>query len=157
MVKILCFLCLLLPLSSWAQQPAADSIAPNPPRWQRVSSSTGRQGECQEVLQCDSLTGVLRVYYASGQLKSYTPFLSRQHAQKWGVATCWYESGQLQSREDFINGQRHSLLVYYPNGTLKRQTTYADNQEMLGYCYGPAGQPLPYTPYEQPPLYPGER
>ncbi|WP_151088415.1 toxin-antitoxin system YwqK family antitoxin [Hymenobacter baengnokdamensis] len=155
MVKILYSLCLLLPLGSRAQQLAADSIAPDPPALRRVSSSTSQEGECQEVLQCDSLKGVVRVYYASGRLKSYTPFISQQPTRRWGVATSWYESGQLQSREDFINGQPHSLLVYYPNGTLKRQTTYANNQEMLGYCYGPAGQPLPYTPYEQPPLYPG--
>ncbi|MEJ7661627.1 MAG: energy transducer TonB [Hymenobacter sp.] len=72
------------------------------------------------------------------------------------VLTTWYDLSQLHARQTFQRGQRKGdLLVYYPNGRLKRSTQYVAGNELPGSCFDPAGQPVPFFPYEQLPLYPG--
>lgn len=138
-----------------AAQAPADSLAPAPPAWRRVSSRITSAGECLEILQCDSSQSVIRLFYTSGRLKSYSAFTNGQRPMGWGVATSWYEDGQLWSRQEYADGQPQRLLVYYPDGALKRRATYAGGQELVAACYDPAGQPLAYARYEQPALYPG--
>jgi len=113
-------------------------------------------GYCAEVSYRDSVTGVTRVYYASGQLKQYSPFVYRPQYVLHGTQTTWYENGQLQSKEDFLGGQRHGdLLTYYPDGTLKRREQYTRGRGGVGTCYAPSGAVVPFFAYEQLPLYPG--
>ncbi|MVN75805.1 hypothetical protein GO988_05645 [Hymenobacter sp. HMF4947] len=140
----------------WAQQ--ADSLAPAPKAaavwW--VNSSTSAAGECTEVLTCDSLRGVVRIFYPSGRLKSYTSFMDIARCLPFGVATTWYENGQLWTQQAYQAGRREGeLLVYYPDGALKRRSSYVEGKEQIGSCFALDGQPIGYSVYEQTPLYPG--
>ncbi|OGX90942.1 hypothetical protein BEN49_21565 [Hymenobacter coccineus] len=109
-----------------------------------------------ETLRPDSSRAVVRRYYATGALQAYTPYLDLGRGVVHGTRTTWYEDGGLCTKEEYLGGRRQGeLLAYYPDGTLKRRDRFAADQNMLGACYGPDGRPVPYFPYEQPPLYPG--
>jgi len=136
---------------------AADSasypVAPDE-RW--VRSEADSTGECTEITHWSGPGGLVRVYHSSGRLKDYLPYADLAASKLHGVATSWYDNGQLAVRQTFLRGQRDGELVaYYPDGQLKRQTQYANGSEMLGQCFAPSGAPIPFFPYEQPPLYPG--
>lgn len=123
-------------------------------RW--VRSQTDSTGECTEVTHWSGPGGLLRVYHPSGRLKDYLPYADLAAGKLHGVATSWYDDGQLAVRQTFLRGQRDGELVaYYPDGQLKRQTQYTNGIEMLGQCFAPSGAPVPFFPYERPPLYPG--
>ncbi|WP_161599575.1 energy transducer TonB [Hymenobacter nivis] len=109
-----------------------------------------------ETLRTDSSRAVVRRYAATGALQAYTPYLDLGRGLVHGTRTTWYENGQLCTKEEYIGGRRQGeLLAYYPDGTLKRRDRFVADQNMLGACYSPDGRPVPYFPYEQPPLYPG--
>ena len=109
-----------------------------------------------ETSRSDSARAVVRRYYAAGQLEEYVPYLDLARGVLHGTLTTWYEDGQLRGKEEYLGGRRQGeLLTYYPDGTLKRRDKFAAGQGLLGACYGPDGRPVPYFPYEQPPLYPG--
>ncbi|MFD1470378.1 energy transducer TonB [Hymenobacter caeli] len=109
-----------------------------------------------EVARYDSVRAVVRRYYAAGALQEYTPYLDLPRGVVHGTRTTWYENGQLRTKEEYVGGQRQGeLLAYYPDGTLKRRDTFAAGQNLPGACYDPEGRPVPYFPFEQPPLYPG--
>jgi len=129
------------------------AVAPDE-RW--VRSQADSTGECTEVMHWSGLGGLVRVYHPSGRLKDYLPYGDLAAGKLHGVATTWFDDGQLAVRQTFLKGQRDGELVaYYPDGQLKRQTQYANGNEMLGQCFAPSGAPIPFFPYEQPPLYPG--
>ena len=91
-----------------------------------------------------------------GALQAYTPYLDLARGVVHGTRTTWYEDGRPCTKEEYLGGRRQGeLLAYYPDGTLKRLDQFVADQNMLGACYGPDGRPVPYFPYEQPPLYPG--
>lgn len=108
-----------------------------------------------ETLRPDSSRAVVRRYYATGPLQAYTPYLDLARGVVHGTRTTWYEDGRLCTKEEYLGGRQGELLAYYPDGILKRRDRFAADQNMLGACYGPDGRPVPYFPYEQPPLYPG--
>ncbi|WP_157886919.1 energy transducer TonB [Hymenobacter sp. PAMC 26628] len=110
-----------------------------------------------ETLRTDSSSrAVVRRYYATGALQAYTPYLDLGRGVVHGTRTTWYEDGRPCTKEEYLGGRRQGeLLAYYPDGTLKRRDQFVADQNMLGACYGPDGRPVPYFPYEQPPLYPG--
>jgi protein TonB len=123
-------------------------------RW--VRSETDSAGICTEILHWSGVGGLVRAYYPTGQLKEYIPYSDLLAGRVHGVATSWYESGQLRASQTLIQGQRDSLLLlYYENGQLKRRTRYVAGVEQVGVCFDSDGRPVPYFPYEQPPLYPG--
>jgi protein TonB len=111
---------------------------------------------CAETTFRDSLAGVTRVFYPSGILRQYIPYINVYRQTLHGTLTTWYEDGRMRTKEDYYNGQRHGdLLTYYPDGTLKRRDHYEKGLCGIGNCYGPNGAPVPYFIYEQLPLYPG--
>ncbi|MGI4883715.1 MAG: energy transducer TonB [Janthinobacterium lividum] len=109
-----------------------------------------------ETLRTDSSRAVVRRYAATGALQAYTPYLDLGRGVVHGTRTTWYEDGRMCTKEEYLGGRRQGeLLAYYPDGTLKRRDRFVADHNMLGACYGPDGRPVPYFPYEQPPLYPG--
>ena len=111
---------------------------------------------CAEVVYRDSVSGVLRLYYASGNLKQYTPYANVARRIVHGTVSNWYENGSMRTKDDYVRGVRQGeLLTYYPDGTPKRRDTYVNGTAQMGSCYDPDGQPAPYFSYEQLPLYPG--
>lgn len=122
----------------------------------RVASQTDSTGSCTETLSWGGSDGLVRTYYPSGRLKEYVPYADLRIGHLHGLVTTWYENGQLASSQPFLRGQRDGALVlYYENGQLKRQTNYTAGAELPGRCFDEAGVSLPYSPYEQLPLYPG--
>lgn len=107
-----------------------------------------------ETVYRDSIAGAVRVLYASGKLKSFTPFGHVRHKIRHGGATTWYESGQLHTREEYVAGKLDGeRLVYYPDGTLRRKERFVDDKRTAGACLGPDGKPVPYFEYMQMPVY----
>ena len=111
---------------------------------------------CAETTFRDSLTGVMRVYYPSGQLYQFVPYGDLRRRVLHGTLTTWYQNGTMRTKEDYVAGQRHGdLLSYYPDGTLKRRDLFEQGRSGIGSCYAPDGSYVPYFAYEQLPLYPG--
>ena len=161
-MRYLYLACLGLLAHTARGQAVADSLAADSTqypvavdtRW--VRSEVDSVGICTEILHWSGAGGLVRAFYPSGVLKEYIPYSDLLAGKVHGVATSWYESGQLRARQTLIQGQRDSLLLlYYENGQLKRRTRYVAGTEQLGMCFDSVGRPLPYFPYEQPPLYPG--
>ena len=153
---------LAVPLASHAQVPAAGPPAvPGPvchfytPDF-KPTTQDDSTALCIETTFRDSLAGVSRVYYPSGQLKQYIPYANVGRGLRHGCLTTWYENGQMLTKEDYMRGLRNGdLLTYYPDGTLRRREYYRDGRCGVGTCYDPNGYPVPYFAYEQLPLYPG--
>ncbi|MDB5234107.1 MAG: hypothetical protein JWR44_1100 [Hymenobacter sp.] len=111
---------------------------------------------CAETTFRDSLYGVTRVYYPSGQLRQYIPYADVRRLLLYGTLSTWYEDGRMRSKEDYVAGQRDGeLLTFYPDGTPKRREQYKAGRGSVGTCYGPDGAQVPFFAYEQLPLYPG--
>ena len=154
------FLCFLSALASpvvWAQGPGKPASAATffTPDFQ-LSTPDDSTAFCAETTFRDSLSGVMRVYYPTGQLRQYVPYANVYRRLRYGTLTTWYPNGQICTKEDYVNGVRHGdLLTYYPDGSLKRRELYVRGQCGIGNCYAPNGAPVPYFAYEQLPLYPG--
>jgi protein TonB len=161
-VKIhLLFLGLLLtaPLLGRAQQLRAatpETIVDYFTQDYQPSTAADSTALCSETIFRDSLAGVMRVYYPSGNLRQYIPYAHVARRIRHGCLTTWYENGQLCTKEDYLRGKRDGdLLTYYPDGTLKRREHYENGRCGVGNCYDANGNPVPYFTYEQLPLYPG--
>lgn len=73
-----------------------------------------------------------------------------------GLHKNYRPSGELWFTVQYKNGIRSGeLRSYYPSGALKRIQHYADNRPIGGECFAEDGAPLPFTPFEAPPQYPG--
>jgi protein TonB len=104
----------------------------------------------------DSVSGVVRRCYPSGKLKEYIPYADLRRHIVHGTISTWDENGQMRTKEEYVGGYRHGqLFTYYPDGMLQRHDTYNHGQSLVGTCFGADGRPIPYSPYEQLPLYPG--
>jgi protein TonB len=104
----------------------------------------------------DSVSGVVRRCYPSGKLKEYIPYADLQRRIIHGTVSTWDENGQMRTKEEYIGGYRHGqLFTYYSDGTLQRHDTYRFGRSLVGACFGPDGRAVPYSAYEQLPLYPG--
>lgn len=107
-----------------------------------------------ETSYIDSVKGVVREYYPSGKLRSYSPYLHVRRHIRHGRFLEYYESSQLHWQEDFIANKRQGdFLVYYPDGTLRRRDHYEAGQRTAGECFGPDGHAIEYFEYEQYPIY----
>lgn len=128
---------------------------PAPAHYQ-VSSALDSLGECTEVLSWGTSEALVRVFYATGQLRSYAPFANLALGVRHGLSSSWFASGQPAALEPFEEGVRQGEVVCYDEkGHLRHRANFRAGTELYGASYDATGQPLPYTPYEQPPLYPG--
>lgn len=104
----------------------------------------------------DSISGVERIYSASGILKMSTPYAHLARHIKLGPQTTFYENGQLRSKQDFVGNKRNGeLVVYYPDGKVKRHETYVADVRQSGDCFAPDGSTVAFTEYEVMPTYQG--
>ena len=107
-----------------------------------------------ETSYIDSVKASVRVFYPSGKLMSYTPYVNIKRRFVHGRFLEYYESGQLHLQGDFIANKRQGdFLVYYLDGTLRRRDHYEAGQRTAGECFGPDGHPIEYFEYEQYPVY----
>ncbi|WP_426059251.1 TonB family protein [Hymenobacter sp. B1770] len=157
MRKLFCSLCLAWPLASQAQAPQVPApVSTFFTKNYKLTTAEDSTAYCVETTFRDSVAGVSRVYYPSGQLKQYVPYSNVARGTVFGTLTTWYEDGTMRSKEDYVGGQRHGdLLTYYPDGSLKRREQYESGRGGVGVCYAPNGSLVPYFVYEQLPLYPG--
>lgn len=136
---------------------ASDSLVTMPaPVQYRVNSALDSLGQCTEVLSWGTAAALVRVFYPTGQLRSYLPFANLALGLRHGLSSTWFASGQAAALEPFEGGVRQGeVLCYDETGQLRHRATFRAGTELYGASYDAAGQPLPYMPYEQPPLYPG--
>ncbi|MGI4865803.1 MAG: TonB family protein [Janthinobacterium lividum] len=107
-----------------------------------------------ETSYIDSVKASVRVFYPSGKLMSYTPYVNIKRRFVHGRFLEYYESGQLHLQGDFIANKRQGdFLVYYPDGQLRRRDHYEAGQRTAGECFGPDGHAIEYFEYEQKPIY----
>jgi len=133
--------------------PAAKKVEYFDAHHKPLSSADGADYRVETIMR-DSVAGTERVYYSSGKLKKSTPYGHLRLRIEHGVKTTWYETGQMRSKEDYVAGKRHGdLLVYYPNGTLRRRDKFERDQRTAGECFGSEGQPIPYFEYLIMPVY----
>jgi len=161
MIKLLPIL-LFGSLSALGQAPARDSAQAEPARnevryvdasGKKLPSAEGADHRI-ETTYSDSIRGVVRVFYPSGKLKSYTPYVNVKRHFRHGRVLEYYETGQLHWQEDFIANKRQGdFLVYYPDGKLRRRDHYEADQRTAGECFGPDGHAIAYFEYEQMPVY----
>lgn len=122
----------------------------------RVYSETDSLGICTEVLRWGDAGALVRVFYPSGHLRDYRPYVNLATGYRHGVVTTWHENGQLCTQQTYLANQcTGDFWVYYATGMLKRHTQYVAGNELPGNCFDEAGQPVAYYPFEQQPLYPG--
>ncbi|NML64167.1 TonB family protein [Hymenobacter sp. RP-2-7] len=139
-----------------AQAPADTLGAAALPSALRVTSAVDSTGECTEVLSWGTAAALVRTFYPTGQLHEYLPFAQLALGVRHGISSTWYATGQAERLEPYERGRREGeLLLFYENGQLKRQARYQAGLEQSSRCYDGQGQPVPYFPYEQAPLYPG--
>ena len=155
------FWCALVVLTGMAGCPATAQQVVLPPKKvdyfdahdRRLPSEAGAAYRLETVWR-DSVAGTERAYYASGKLKSAAMFGHLRRRIRHGLQTTWYENGQQHTKEDYRLGRRDGeLLVYYPDGTVRRHEYFAGGQPGKCECFGPDGQPTAYFPYFQPPVY----
>jgi protein TonB len=150
-----------LAVATYAQAPARDSTQA-PARVEvryldahgkKLPSAEGADHRIETTYR-DSIRGVVREYYPSGKLRSYSPYTHVRRHYRHGRFLEYYESGQLHVQEDYIANKRQGdFLVYYPDGTLRRRDHYEASQRTAGECFGPDGHPVEYFEYEQYPVY----
>lgn len=107
-----------------------------------------------ETIYRDSVAGMTKFYYASGKLREVNPYAHVRRRVLHGPRTTWYETGKIHTKEEYLAGVRHGeLLVYYPDGTVRRRDVFVRGKRTEGNCFGPDGQPVSYFEYLQPPMY----
>jgi protein TonB len=109
----------------------------------------------RETAYRDSVSGTVREYWPSGQLRSSTAYAHIQKNIVHGACESWYEDGQLASYEYYTHGQLSGeRRLYFATGQLKRYEQYQDGQRTIGECYTAQGQPAAFAEYEVLPVYP---
>jgi len=150
-----------LPIAAYSQAPTRDSTrAPArvevryvDAKGKKLPSAEGADHRI-ETTYADSIRGVVREYYPSGKLRSYSPYLHVRRHIRHGRFLEYYETGQLHWQEDFLANKRQGdFLVYYPDGTLRRRDHYEADKRTAGECFGPDGHAIEYFEYEQYPVY----
>lgn len=102
----------------------------------------------------DSVAGIVREYWPSGQLRSATAYAHIQKNIVHGACESWYENGQQASHADYAHGQLSGeRRLYFATGQLKRYEHYQDGQRTIGECYTEQGEPAPFAEYEVLPVY----
>ena len=151
---------LLLAGGLWANFSAAQQAAP-PLKTEFLDAaltvlpnSTGAHYR-RETTYRDSVSGTVREYWPSGQLRSSIAY---EHIQKnivHGPCESWHDNGQLATHEDYVHGQLSGeRRFYFADGQLKRYEQYQDGQRTIGECYTKQGQPVAFSEYEVLPVYP---
>lgn len=93
----------------------------------------------------DSISGTERVYYASGKLFLVIPYARVATRLQQGITSTWSENGRLKSEVEFYAGKRHgSYRVYFPNGKVEQEATFAHGVWQRGNRFTRGGKALPF-------------
>ena len=109
-----------------------------------------------ETTFVDSVGGVEKVFFPSGKIMRVTSYAHVKQQLRHGEATTWYGTGQLHSKDHYVAGKRQGeLVVYFPNGRLKRRDIFKQDKLVNGQCFGIDGKKVKHFDYECMPTYPG--
>lgn len=104
----------------------------------------------------DSLRATETTYYMSGQVKQITPYIHYKKREKHGEETRYYENNRLYSSQSFMQGREEGKhMVYYPDGSLKREDLYINGKLDKGRCIGLDGKDTTYFAFYKAGEYPG--
>ena len=122
--------------------------------WHVLPSATGARYR-RETEYTDSTAGEVRDYFLSGQLQSQEKFENVRLRRPDGVSEYFDKTGMLLAHGEFSHGKRTGeLLLYYPNGQLKRHERYTAAFTGSGECFALDGKPVPFFEFEIMPRYP---
>lgn len=147
-----------------AATPAAAQQAPSPSKTEYLDSARAVLPTAQgaryrrETEYADSVAATVKTYsLATAKLTSLQSYAHLRKGVASGVWEEWYPSGQLQTHAEYFNGRRTGeMRTYYPSGQLKRREVYNLKNDFIttGECFTESGQPVPFFPFEQMPVYP---
>jgi MORN repeat variant len=93
----------------------------------------------------DSVSGTERVYYASGKLFLVIAYARVDTRLQQGITSTWSENGRLKSEVEFYAGKRHGIYrVYFPNGKIEQEATFAHGVWQRGNRFTRGGKALPF-------------
>lgn len=123
--------------------------------WHVLPSAAGAHYR-RETEWRDSTAGTIRDYFLSnGQLQSREEFANIRKRLPHGISEYFTLDGHLKTHSEFDHGKRiGDLVMYYPNGQLKRREHYTDNLRGSGECFAPDGTPIAFFEFEIMPRYP---
>ncbi|MBF9220390.1 TonB family protein [Hymenobacter ruricola] len=112
----------------------------------------------RETEYADSVQATVKTYaLATDKLASLQTYGHLRKGVLSGVWEEWHPSGQLESHAEYLNGRRTGeMRTYYPSGQLKRREVYnlKNDFKTSSECFAENGQPVPFFPFEQMPVYP---
>jgi protein TonB len=112
----------------------------------------------RETEYADSVAATVKTYaLATGKLASLQTYGHLRKGVLSGVWEAWHPNGRLESHAEYLNGRRTGeMRTYYPSGQLKRRELYnlKNDFKTSGECFAENGQPVPFFPFEQMPVYP---
>lgn len=121
-----------------------------------VKENPGGSREKLEVYLRDSVSGILRRYYASGKIKAITPFLAVGEGLRHGVETTWSEEGIMLTRGEFYSGKEHGeFRSFFQNGKPRSYAVYDHGKFKSMECYDRYGKPAGCSMTMIPEQYPG--
>lgn len=110
----------------------------------------------RETEYVDSVGGVMRDYYLSGNLQSVGTFDHFRKKIYNGTFETFFADGKVESHAEFEHGKQvGELRIYYPAGQLKRREIYVNDKRTSGECYAVDGKSVKFFEYWQPPMYLG--
>lgn len=75
---------------------------------------------------------------------------------KEGRVRIWYASGQLKSQAHYQAGKlERQLITYWPNGQIKRNDFFQHDSCIAGKCFDSTGSEVAHFPYRIMPRFPG--
>ena len=106
--------------------------------------------------QVDTSRVTEKVYFTSGQIKTYKNYSNYKDKKLDGKLKEWYENGQLHKDMDYKAGKKNGkLLTYWDNGKAKRIDLYENDKLIEGKCLNSDGIEAIHYDYEKMPEFPG--
>lgn len=150
-------LCLLAALPAAAQQPQLARKSEFLDSAYHVLPGEAGARYRRETEYTDSVGAVVKTFSLAGRRVSQQSFSNVRKGVPNGVSEWWYPDGQLRMHQEFRQGQYvGELRTYYPSGQLKRRELFSSTDAFTsaGECFAANGQPVPFTKFEQLPVYP---
>lgn len=153
-------LCLLANILPAQTSPNLDTVIYLSKGYERVSATLD-YAYCDHITRLDGGLTFVRRYRAdstlmeTGKWLSYNPD-SVLKAERVGEHLNYRKTGELWYIEPYLHGKMHGeLRSFYPAGQVKRIEQYVEGKSLGGKCYQPDGAEAAFSPFQQPPSFPG--
>lgn len=138
----------LLLLSAWVGLPA-EKLGPGK---QPLTERRDHVTYIEEItfLNQRREVAVVRTFTPAKQRITEEHYVNYDQGIRHGLTRCWYPNGQTYWSVDFKHGDMHGpLLVYHPDGTVKRRAYYKRGLDKENACFDAAGGSVACKPFTQ--------